>query len=123
MINLTKKDFIAMKKNEFVTNESHMCIDPNNKNKIIKIIKKFKNEPEFFKMKMYTIKLLLANIDILRVLNVAIPEEIVSNLYHCPLGSNLRYTSYPSAPATDFHLIVFLPMKFCVILVIFGVEG
>ena len=53
MINLTKKDFIAMKKNEFVTNESHMCIDPNNKNKIIKIIKKFKNEPEFFKMKMY----------------------------------------------------------------------
>ena len=78
MINLTKKDFIAMKKNEFVTNESHMCIDPNNKNKIIKIIKKFKNEPEFFKMKMYTIKLLLANIDILRVLNVAIPEEIVS---------------------------------------------
>jgi hypothetical protein len=77
-----KKEIVYMIKQyaskEFITNESHICINPNNKSKIIKIIKKFKNEPDFFQMKMRTINLLLENIDVLSKLNVALPEEIVS---------------------------------------------
>lgn len=78
MINLTKEEFLKIRKSEFGTNESYICIDPNKRNKIIKIIKRFKNDPDFFRMKMYTISLLLESKDILRVLNIALPEEIVA---------------------------------------------
>lgn len=77
MINYTKEEYQVMKKRGFRTNESYICTNPKDKNRIIKIIKRFKDDKEFFSIKMYTIKLLLENKDILRRLNVAIPEKLV----------------------------------------------
>lgn len=77
MVNLTKEEYQTMKKRGFRTNESYIYQNPKNRNKIIKIIKNFKDDPDFIHIKMHTINLLLESKDILKRINVAIPEEIV----------------------------------------------
>lgn len=77
MINLTKVEYQNSLKNSINSNEAHVFLNPKNKEKMIKIIKKIVREPDYFSIKMYTISLLLKHKDILSRLKVAMPEEKV----------------------------------------------
>ena len=77
MINYTKEEYRELRKKGIKTNESLIFTNPQNKKRISKIIKRFKDDPEFFLIKMHTIRLLLENKDILSGLNIALPEKLI----------------------------------------------
>lgn len=77
MINFTKTEYKQLIKNGIKSNEGTLFKNPSDPSKIIKTILEIKDVPEYLPLKIYTIQMLLKNREILSILPLAYPDDIV----------------------------------------------
>lgn len=80
MINLTRKQYERLKvQNTTIdANEGYLFREPDNPNKMIKIISVLPSNKEYLEMKIHTINCLIKNRNIIGDIHIAIPEDSVA---------------------------------------------
>ena len=77
-MNLTKTEYERLKKTAYVSDEGYLFRNPYKKDSVIKTISYLPWDPKYQDIKLYTIKLLLENKELLASLKISLPEELTT---------------------------------------------